>query len=202
MPTNVSVIKGAVVVEGALTEPDRQRLVRLCATRSTVEVWRAQHTALALLLDLPGLADLSLVNVRVDDPGALPEISTLRRLFLNQARFRTGWGFLASLTQIEELHLLNVRGEVVLPDLRALDRLRMVRVWGCTGLTDVSGLAVAPHLEDVRLVDTGMTPAGLAPLLEKPSVRRLSSTFPRIKDDEHFRELLARHGKTADSEAS
>lgn len=56
--------------------------------------------------------------------------------------------------------MLNVRGELVLRDLQALDSLRTVFVWGRQGFTDVSALAAAPHPEDVRLVDTGLAPPG------------------------------------------
>jgi len=115
------VVKGTVVVEGTFSESD---LVRRHASRREFELWRMRLASLAFLTDLPAIERLGLINVKVADPRALAELGTLRNLFLNGFTSASGWGFLAELAQIEELHILNTRGPLVLPDLRRLDHLR------------------------------------------------------------------------------
>ena len=140
--------------------------------------------------------------MKVADPRALAEIGTLRRLFLNGFTSAAGWGFLADLTQIEELHILNTRGALVLPDLQRLDHLRTFRIWGCKGLSDLSILTDVPHLEEVELVDTALAPDDLLPLLEKPSIAYLSATFATKRDTDRFDEYLDTYGKRAFREAT
>ncbi|GEK21797.1 hypothetical protein CXY01_23170 [Cellulomonas xylanilytica] len=147
------------------------------------------------LRDLPALESLSLINVRVDDARALAEVGTLRRLFLNGIKPTPGWDFLAGLAQIEELQILNVRGPLVLPDLSGLDRLATFRIWGCRGLTDVSVLENTPLLEEVELVDAGLTPDDLGSLLEKSTLAYLSCTFATRRDTDRFHQDLDRYGK-------
>ena len=54
-----------------------------------------------------------------------------------------------------------------------------------------------PHLEEVRLVDTALTPDDLLPLLEKPSLACVSSTFATKREADLFDEYLERYGKVA-----
>ena len=54
-----------------------------------------------------------------------------------------------------------------------------------------------PHLEEVALVDTALTPDDLLPLLEKPSITYLSSTFATKRETDLFEEYLDRYGKMA-----
>ena len=186
------VVKGTVVVEETFSQAD---LVRRHASRREFELWRMRLASLAFLTDLPAIERLGLINVKVADPHALAEIGTLRNLFLNGFTSASGWGFLAELTQIEELHILNTRGKLVLPDLARLDHLKTFRIWGCKGLSDISILTEVPHLEEVQLVDTALTPDDLVPLLEKPSVGYLSSSFGTQRESKLFEEYLDTYGK-------
>ncbi|MDQ0372712.1 hypothetical protein [Cellulomonas humilata] len=186
------VVKGTVVVEENFSQAD---LVRRHASRREFELWRMRLASLEFLKDLPAIERLGLINVKVADPHALAEIGTLRNLFLNGFTSAPGWGFLAELTQIEELHILNTRGKLVLPDLTRLDHLKTFRIWGCKGLSDISILTEVPHLEEVQLVDTALTPDDLVPLLEKPSVRYLSSSFGTQRESKLFEEYLDTYGK-------
>jgi hypothetical protein len=166
MSKKINLLKGKVVIEGELLESEQELLVKKYKSKKIFELWRAQYPSLVFLKNLPCLENLSLINVKVDDASALPEMSTLKNLFINGAKFGCGWGFLADLTQIEELHILNLRGEFVLPDLGELDQLKVFRIWGCKGLSDISVLKNVRQLEEVDLVDTGLTPDNLLPLLK------------------------------------
>ena len=195
MPENVRLLKGRVVVEGKLSGPEQELLVEKYKSKKAFEFWRTQLKSLAFLKELPSLESLSLVNARIEDVNALSEVNTLKTLFLNEARLGSDWGFLANLCQIEELHILNIRGELALPDLGNLDCLRAFRIWGCKGLADISALENTPRLEEVELIDTGLTPERTLPLFKKPSIKYLNASFGKKKSDELFQEYLERYGK-------
>jgi hypothetical protein len=197
MSKNISLLKGKVVIEGKLSEPEQEFLIEKYKSKKVFEVWRTQLKSLTFLKDLPKMESLSLINTKVEDPQALSEIGSLKNLFLNEFKPGSGWNFLADLSQIEELQILNTRGELALPDLQKLDHLKIFRLWGCKGFVDISILENTPNLEELELVDTGLTPEKLLPLLEKPSVKYLSASFSTKKDNELFQEYLARHGKKA-----
>lgn len=198
MPKNIRIVHGTVVAEGRFSESDL--LVPRYTSRGDVELWRAELPSLAFLKNLPVLERLGLINVKVADPRALAEIGTLRNLFLNGFRSAAGWDFLADLTQIEELNVLNTRGQLVLPDLHRLESLRTFFAWGCRGLSDLSFLTEVPRLEEVQLVDTALTPDDLVPLLEKPSVAYVSATFATRREADLFEAYLERYGKKAHRE--
>lgn len=197
MSKNISLLKGKVVIEGKLSEPDQEFLIEKYKSKKIFELWRTQLKSLAFLKNLPKMESLSLINTKVEDPGALAEISTLKNLFLNEFKPSSGWDFLANLTQIEELHILNTKGELALPDLQKLDNLKAFRIWGCKGFADISILKNVPNLEEVELVDTALTPEKLLPLFEKPSVKYLNAPFSTKKDNELFQEYLNKYGKKA-----
>ena len=197
MSKNISLLKGKVVIEGKLSELEQEFLIEKYQSKKVFELWRTQLKSLTFLKDLRKMESLSLINTKVEDPQALSEIGSLKNLFLNEFKPGSGWNFLANLSQIEELQILNTRGELALPDLQKLDHLKTFRIWGCKGFADISILENTPNLEEIELVDTGLTPEKLLPLLEKPSVKYLSSSFNTKKDNELFQEYLDRYGKKA-----
>ena len=69
-------------------------------------------------------------------------------------------------------------------------------------LLDASILTEVPHLEEVQLVDTALTPDDLLPLLEKPSVAYLSSSFGTRRQADLFDGYLDRYGKKAHREVT
>ena len=197
MSKNISLLKGKVVIEGKLSESDQEFLIEKYKSKKVFELWRAQLKSLSFLKNLPKIESLSLINTKVEDPDALSEIGSLGNLFLNELKPGSGWGFLANLTQIEELHILNIKGELILPDLHKLNHLKAFRIWGCKGFADISILKNTLKLEEVELVDTALTPEKLLPLFEKPSIKYLSSSFSTKKENELFQEYLDRYGKKA-----
>jgi hypothetical protein len=194
---SVKVVKGAVMVEGAISAETLPLLKAKMKNRTRLELWRATLPTLAFLSDLTPLEHLSVVNCKVTDASALGEIEGLRSLFLNGSSFKEGLGFLADVRDVEELDLLNLRGTFSVPALTALRRLSRVRVWGCKGFTDVAALAAAPHLAAVELVDVGLEPHTLGPLLEHGSLRFLDAQFGTVARQRRFAELLAQSGKEA-----
>ncbi|KYF53237.1 hypothetical protein BE08_22850 [Sorangium cellulosum] len=163
--------------------------------RKIFEFWRTSHASLLFLKDLSDVEDLSFVNAKIEDASALSCLSTLKRLFLNGVRVSSGFGFLATLDQIEELHLLNLRGELVLPDLGGLGSLRRFRVWGCKRFSDASVLKGVRDLEEVELVDTALGPDDLLVLFEKASVKYIDSRFGTKRHNDAFSEYLVKFNK-------
>jgi hypothetical protein len=197
MSKNISLLKGKVVIEGKFSELEQAFLIEKYKSKKAFEFWRTQLKSLVFLKDLPNLESLGLINSKVENPGALSEISTLKKLFLNELKAGADWNFLENLTQIEELHILNTKGELILPNLLKLDHLKTFRIWGCKGFSDISMLKNVPNLEEVEFVDTALTPEKLLPLFEKPSVKYLSSSFSKKQDKELFLECLDKYGKKA-----
>lgn len=197
MSETISLLKGKVVIKGKFSEPEENLLIEKYKSKKIFEFWRTQLKSLTFLKNLPKMESLSLINVKVEDPNTLCEIGTLKNLFLNEFKPGSGWDFLANLAQIEELHILNTRGQLILPDLQKLDQLKTFRLWGCKGFTDISILKNTPNLEEVVLVDTAVTLEKLLPLFEKPSIKYLRSPFSTKKDNELFQVYLDRYGKQA-----
>ncbi|WP_434046605.1 MULTISPECIES: hypothetical protein [Sorangium] len=195
MSKNISIVKGKVVVEGKFTSLEEEVVRAKCRGRKILEFWRTSHASLSFLRGLIGVEELSFVNAKIEDPSALSCLSTLKRLFLNGVRVRSGFGFLATLEQIEELHLLNLKGELVLPDLEGLDSLRKFCVWGCKGFSDASVLKGVRHLEEVEFIDTAMGPDDLLVLFEKASIKCVDSRFRTKRHNDTFSEYLVKFNK-------
>lgn len=202
MSKNVSLLKGKVVIEGKISGPEQEFLIEKYKTKKVFEIWRSQLKELSFLKNLPNIEVLSLINTKVEDSQALSQIGTLKNLFLNEFKPGSGWDFLAGLSQIEELQILNTRGELALPDLQKLGGLKIFRLWGCKGFTDISILNHAPNLEEVELIDTGLSPADLLFLFERPNVKYLNASFKTKKENDTFQEYLDRYGKKAFRESA
>lgn len=192
----VKVVKGAVVVEGDVSADIVPLLIAKAKTRTRLEIWRASLPDMDFLSDLTTIEHLSIVHCKVVDSSALPDAGSIRSLFINGSTFRQGLGFIASMEGLEALHLLNLRGSVTVPELSTLARLVSVRVWGCSGLTDVRALATAPNLRDVALVATGLEPESLMPLLRHPTLVSLDSQFATQAKQRTYTGLLAEFEKT------
>jgi hypothetical protein len=195
MSKNIGLLKGKVVIEDQFAESEQELLIKKYKSKTEFEFWRTKHKSLTFLKDLPELEILSLIGTKIENADFLSEIPKLKTLFLNAAKFDAGWNFLANLNQIEELHILNIRGKLILPDLKMLDHLKSFRIWSCKGLADISVLENVRQLEEVDLVDTSVTLEKLLPLIKKSSVKYINATFSSKKDRDLFQEYVDRHGK-------
>lgn len=76
------------------------------------------------------------------------------------------------MTHLEHLFLQALAGVTELPDLRRLERLRIVHLETMKRLTDLSPLTTAPALEHLDLIDMRhLTLDDLAPLVDHPTLR-------------------------------
>ena len=195
MATEITVVRGAVIVTGDLTADAAETLARRHSRRTRVDIWRARLANLDALTPLQHLDELTLANCTIDDASALAGLPTLRSLTLNQVRSTHGWGFLAELTPLETLNLRNLRGDVELPDLAPLASLTQLELWGCTGITDASSLLGLPALTELSVVDTGLDLESLRPVVALPSVRYASAQFRTNAANAAFEALLDELGK-------
>lgn len=195
MTKNVSLLKGKVVVQDKFSSAEEEILNKKYKGKTVFEFWRTSHQSLCFLESMENIESLSLINTKIDDATALADLNTLNHLFLNGIKLKSGWDFLADLKQIRELHILNIKGELTLPNLAKLDSLNTFRIWGCKGLGDVSFLLGVPKLEEIELIDTALQPDDLLGLLAKPSVRYVNARFNTKKNNDLFLEYLQKFNK-------
>lgn len=196
MSKNVSLRKGKVVIEDKFTASEEELIKSKHRAKKAFEFWRTRHTSLLVLKELSNIDDLSFINCKIGDPSALAHLATLKRLFFNGTQVSSGLGFLSDLSQIEELHLLNLKGNLTLPSFKNLDALKRFRVWGCKKLSDVSALEEVRNLEEVELIDTALEPDDLLALLKKPSTKYINPQFKTQRHNDAFAEYLARYNKS------
>lgn len=195
MTKNVSLLKGKVVVQDKFSSVEEETLNKKYKDKMEFEFWRTNLQSLSFLESFDKIKSLSLINTKLDDTSALSRLDTLDRLFLNGIKPASGWAFLENLKQIRELHILNIKGEFVIPSLGELDSLRTFRVWGCKGFADVSSLLGVPNLEEVELIDTALLPEDLLDLFAKPSLRYVNARFSTKKNNDLFAEYLLKFNK-------
>lgn len=195
MTGDIRVTKGTVQVTGELTPDTVRALTTRHRVRTEIEIWRARIATLDVLAGMERIERLALVNSRLADPASLSRMPQLRRLFLNQLTPAGGWGFVAGLTQLDELELLNIRGPIALPSLAEHRTLSRILVWGCRGFDGAAELASAPALTELTCVDTGLELDHLAPLLAHPTLRYLNVQLRTVRANAQLDELLAANGK-------
>ena len=193
---SVKVVKGVVVVEGEFSLEQLPQLKAKLTNRSRLELLRVSLPNLEFLDELSGLDDVRIMYSTIGDPSALAGVPGLRSLFINASSFSGGFEFLGQLTALEELDVLNMRGKFAVPALSELTRLTRFRAWGCKGFTEVTPIAAAPRLEHVELVDTGLEPESLMPLLSHETLSSLDAQFGTQATQKKYLTLLAEHGKT------
>lgn len=129
---------------------------------------------LGVLGSLGRLEQLHIQFGSLDDLGPLADAPRLQALTLLRVKGLYDLTPVSSLTALQYLHLDGLKPIAALPDLRRLSRLRRVHLETMNGLTDLAGLAAAPHLEDLILIECPkLTPEAFAPLHPHPTLRRL-----------------------------
>lgn len=195
MPNNFRSIKGKVVIEDQFTLLEEEIVKTRYKNKKAFEFWRMNLKSLDFLKDLHAVEDLGLINVKIENAAALGDINTLKKLFLNQVRPASGWDFLAQLSQIGQLHLLNIRGSLTLPGFENLTSLKAFHVWGCKGFADISILKDTRNLEEVKFVGTALEPDDLLPLFERDSIKFVSAQFKTKQQNDIFLEYLEKYKK-------
>lgn len=131
---------------------------------------------LASLQTLPVLEALELsFGSRTGSLSVLAEVPTLRFLDVNYSRQPDALAGLEHLSSLERLAVSACSQVTSIPDLSRLRLLRIVMIENQKRLTDISGVALAPNLEQVALISMPQaTPQWLAPLIGHPTLQRLS----------------------------
>ncbi|HEY1680013.1 MAG TPA: hypothetical protein VGF98_00025 [Candidatus Tumulicola sp.] len=145
----------------------------------------------SILEPLQDLRTLELVlggTVRLQ---GLCKLSKLRHLELTMIRKLDDVNVIGELRNVETLHLQGLRNVTELPSLRNLTRLRSVYLETMKGLQHIRGVAEAPSLQKLILIDmTKVDPTSLRCLVGHPTLREFRGGLGSIKRNAYAEALL------------
>jgi hypothetical protein len=122
---------------------------------------------------LPNLRELEIDGGSARHLAPVRSATQVTRLVINQVRSVVDLGWLASLDGLESLALFGLPKVTAMPSLRRLRNLRFVQVGQMVRLHDVSGIADAPALEELRFTQRlAVTPESMVPFLGHPTLAR------------------------------
>jgi hypothetical protein len=122
---------------------------------------------------LPNLEELIVEGGSARDLVPVREATQVRRLVINQIRGVRDLDWLGGLPRLESLALFGLAQVTALPSFAELRRLRFVQVGQMVRLHDLSGIALAPAIEELRFTQRlGVTPASMKPFVGHPTLAR------------------------------
>jgi hypothetical protein len=121
----------------------------------------------------------------------LARLPILRNLELTMIRKLDDVMFLSELLALETLHLQGLRNITALPSFRNSSRLRSVHLETMKGLQYVTGLADAPAIENLILIDMSeIEPPSLRCLVGHSTLRKFVGGLGSIKRNAYAEALL------------
>ena len=153
-------------------------------TLDSLEIIRALPRLWSLDLKLGGTSDLS----------ALKGLENLKYLELWRIRGLENIEVISTLIGLESLFLQTLGRVSAIPPLERLTRLRKVHLEELSGLTDISSLAGAPALEELRHIASKSRVEDYLPLLESRTLRTAHVGFGSVKKNQRFKELCHAKG--------
>jgi hypothetical protein len=126
--------------------------------------------ALAILKSLPKLRDLELALGRMKDLSALKELDRLQKLTLWWVSLLSNVDSLSNLKGLQHLSFEKQSHVASLPSFKDLAQLESVRLIDMKLLTDISGLADAPALKELRHTSSVLKPIDYIPILENKTL--------------------------------
>jgi hypothetical protein len=122
---------------------------------------------------------------------------SLKYLEVWQVRELRDIGVVAVLPRLQNVFLQSLPHVTSLPTLRRSQALRRVVLENLKGLRDLTALETAPALEEFALVQGNkQVPEDLIPVLNNPTVRRVSAHFGSDRKNQAFSRLREAHGKS------
>lgn len=150
--------------------------------------------ARAILRTLPNLRDLELALGRMKDLSALQGLDRLQKLTIWWISLLSNLDDLISLKGLKKLSFEKQSHVVSLPSFRELMQLESVRLIEMKALSDISGLAHAPALKELRHTSSALKPADYIPILKIKTLKRASVYFRTKAADKEFDKLCLDHG--------
>lgn len=141
------------------------------ADTSSLTLWNVKVPP-AFFASLPKLEFLDIRGGSAKDLAPLIGLDRLRGLVLNQVRGLTALDELAGLVGLEILSLYGIAHVEHFPSLRGLERLRRVEIGQMRALSDLTGVAEAPHLEELFFVRRlPINAASMRPFIGHPTLQ-------------------------------
>jgi hypothetical protein len=146
---------------------------------------------LAILRSLERLESLELKLGGAADLRALPEIGRLRRFEAWLVRGLSDLEPVASVESLRSLFLQSLRGVTALPSFDRLVELKRLHLESMKGLNDLSGIAAAPALEELLVIDMPhLQPAAFLPFVGHPTLRAATIGLGSHRKNGAVREIL------------
>ncbi len=157
---------------------------------------------LSLLLPLTNLRSLDIKLGGTKDLRLLPEIGRLEYLELWQILGLVDVDAIGDVVTLDHLFLQSLKRITRLPSFRRLERLRTVYLERLPGITDLSGVAEAPALDVLRLVDFRHASAEIVrPFIGHPTLREATWGFGTMARQLAARDMVPLDPELADREA-
>ncbi|CAG9623737.1 leucine-rich repeat domain-containing protein [Sutcliffiella rhizosphaerae] len=154
---------------------------------------------LDFLLPLKKLCSLTINLGGIHNFSAIEGLGNISYLELFQIRGLSDLSFISTITGLQYLSLQNLPNVNVLPDLSNLSKLKKVALESMKGLKDLSSLENAAALvEFTHWSAMNMNIDDYVPLLQHPSLERVSVGFGSDKKNRQFEKLAEEYGKTGD----
>ena len=122
---------------------------------------------------LPNVRELEIDGGTWRDLVPIRKATQLTRLVINQVRQVTDLSWIADLSNLESLALFGVPQIESMPSLAGMGKLRFVQVGQMRRLRDLTGVAEAPALEELRFTQRlGVTAESMKPFVGHPTLAR------------------------------
>jgi hypothetical protein len=153
---------------------------------------------LEYLTSQPDLRSIDIKLGGIRDLAALTSVSALKYLEIWQVRGLGDLSVIADLETLQYLFLQDLPRVLTLPSLKKCRLLRRVVLQNLRGLRSLAPLASAPALEEFKLMmGSNFVPEDLEPVLQNPSVQRVSAYFGSDQKNRSFEALRKERQKGA-----
>lgn len=151
---------------------------------------------LQYLSDLPRLWSLDIKLGGIRGFAGVEGKQSIKYLELWQVRDLRSIDVATTLPGLQNLFLQSLPHVESFPGMTDATALRRIAVENLKGLRDFAALETAPALEEFALIDgRKQAPQQLLPVLNNPSVRRISAFFGSERRNSEFSHLREEHGK-------
>ncbi len=140
---------------------------------------------LDFMSSLKNLEELDLRSSdRIQDFSGIYELPKLKKAVIIKNYKHTTAEFVSHLTHLEQLKVLDFNSVETFPNLENLTNLKSLGVTNCKILSDISGIAKAPNLEELSLfVGKAFKPSALNVLKDHKTLKEIRTGFSTNKED-------------------
>lgn len=148
---------------------------------------------------LENLENLWSVDIKlggIKDLNGLTGLESIKYLEVWQVRDLKDLSFISKLGTLQNLFIQSLKQVTKLPDFSDNRNLRRIYLENLKGLKDLSSLKNAPGLKEfIYVLAENQEPENIIPVLENPSVEKVSCGFRSNRKNNRFDELLKQYNK-------